>query len=197
MCLVVVLCAACFSLTRPRPPSPLDRLAARALSSQPPLSSALGHSGARPLWRSSTLAFLGRLHWSSGTPLCPALGAIHLFVPALTSIRIFTSFDLLLASSLACLLVCACVRVGSAITHRCCNTSALGCSTLCCPSAPLFWPRSGAQHFGAQHWRSTLTLSCPCHSVLSGDLVALTPSYSVICGDQPPLAFDRGSRPLR
>ncbi len=97
----------------------------------------------------------------------------------------------------ACVRLCACVRVGSAITHRFCNTSALGCSTLCCPSAPLFWPRSGAQHFGAQHWRSTLTLSCPCHSVLSGDLVALTPSCSAICGDQPPLAFDRGSRPLR
>ena len=141
-------CPVCYllSLTRPRPPSPLDRLAARALSSQPPLSSALGHSGARPLWRSSTLAFLGRLHWSSGTPLCPALGAIHLFVPALTSIRICPHLhhliSCLLPRSHVCLCVlvclCACVLVcvfGSAITHRCCNTSALGCSTLCCPSA--------------------------------------------------------------
>jgi len=141
-CLVCCL----LSLTRPRPPSPLDPLAARALSSQPPLSSALDHSGARPLWRPTTLALIhSRVSWSSALKLrhsAVSCARRYSFILACVDIHSqmppFTSFDLLLASSLACLLVCACVLVcvfGSAITHRCCNTSALGCSTLCCPSA--------------------------------------------------------------
>jgi len=127
-CLVCCL----LSLTRPRPPSPLDRLAARALSSQPPLSSALDHSGARPLWRPTTLALIhSRVSWSSALKLrhsAVSCARRYSFIRACVDIHShmppFTSFDLLLASSLACLLcvlVCVLARplpTGAAIPRR-------------------------------------------------------------------------------